>query len=68
MIMKQLDIDVSPPANIMSFRPALTLVTFDLDPGDSFRQAFSTKFSHISLFDFVPMVVSQIDRRTESFT
>ncbi len=30
--MKQLDIDVSPPANIMTFRPRLINVTFDPDP------------------------------------
>ncbi len=28
----QLDIDVSPPANIMTFKPGLTYFTFDLDP------------------------------------
>ncbi len=28
----QLDIGVSPPANIMTFRPGLTYLTFDLDP------------------------------------
>ncbi len=32
--MKQLDIDVSPPANIMSFRLTLTHMTFDLDPNN----------------------------------
>ncbi len=30
----QLDVDVSPPANIMAFRPGLTHLTFDLDPRD----------------------------------
>ncbi len=30
----QLDIDVSPPANIMGLRLTLTHVTFDLDPSD----------------------------------
>ncbi len=30
--MKQLDVDVNPPANIMTFRLGLTNVTFDLDP------------------------------------
>ncbi len=30
----QLDVDVSPPANIMTFRPGLTHLTFDLDPRD----------------------------------
>ena len=28
----QLDVDVSPPANIMTFRLGITNVTFDLDP------------------------------------
>ena len=32
--MKQLDVDVSPPAIIKSFWLSLTHVTFDLDPGD----------------------------------
>ncbi len=34
--MKQLDVDASPPANIMTFRPRLGLtdVTSDPDPGD----------------------------------
>ena len=32
--MKQLDVDVSPPANIMNFRLGLSHVTFDLDPRD----------------------------------
>ncbi len=30
----QLDVDVSPPANIMTFGPGLTHLTFDLDPRD----------------------------------
>ncbi len=30
----QLDVDVSPPANIMTFKPGLTYLTFDLDPCD----------------------------------
>ncbi len=30
----QLDVGVSPPANIMTFRPGLTYLTFDLDPRD----------------------------------
>ncbi len=30
----QLDVGVSPPANIMAFRPGLTHLTFDLDPRD----------------------------------
>ena len=30
----QLDVGVSPPANIMTFRPGLTYMTFDLDPLD----------------------------------
>ncbi len=30
----QLDVGVSPPANIMTFRPGLTHFTFDLDPCD----------------------------------
>ena len=30
----QLDVDVSPPANIMTLRLGLTHVTFDLDPHD----------------------------------
>ncbi len=30
----QLDVDVSPPANIMLFRLGLTNVTSDLDPYD----------------------------------
>ncbi len=30
----QLDVGVSPPANIMTFRPGLTYMTFDLDPRD----------------------------------
>ncbi len=29
----QLDVDVSPPANIMTFRPGLIHLTFDLDTG-----------------------------------
>ncbi len=33
--MKQLDVDVSPPANI-TFRLTLSDVTFDLDPSDLF--------------------------------
>ncbi len=32
--MKQIDVDVSPPANIMGLRLTLTCVTFDLDPSD----------------------------------
>ncbi len=28
------DVDMSPPANIMTFRPGLTHLTFDLDPRD----------------------------------
>ncbi len=32
--MKQLDIDVSPPSNITTFRLGLTNVTFDPDPSD----------------------------------
>ncbi len=32
--MKQLDVDVSPPANIIIFRLALTHMTFDLDSRD----------------------------------
>ncbi len=28
----QLDVGVSPPANIMTFRPGLTHLTFDLEP------------------------------------
>ena len=32
----QLDVGVSPPANIMAFRPGLTYLTFDLDPRDLF--------------------------------
>ena len=34
IVMKQLDVDVSPPANIMSFRLTLTHMTIDLDPRD----------------------------------
>ena len=30
----QLEVGVSPPANIMTFRPGLTHLTFDLDPCD----------------------------------
>ncbi len=30
----QLDVGVSPPANIMTFRPGLTHLTIDLDPRD----------------------------------
>ena len=30
----QLDVGVSQPANIMTFRPSLTYLTFDLDPRD----------------------------------
>ncbi len=30
--MKQLDVDMSPPANITSLTLSLTYVTFDLDP------------------------------------
>ncbi len=30
----QLDVDVSPPANIMTFKLGLTHVTFDLHPCD----------------------------------
>ena len=30
----QLDVDVSPPANIMTFRVGLTHVTFDPEPYD----------------------------------
>ena len=30
----QLDVGVSPPANIMTFRPGLTYLTFGLDPRD----------------------------------
>ncbi len=30
----QLDVDVSPPANIMTFKPGLTYLTYDLDPRD----------------------------------
>ncbi len=30
----QLDVDVSPPAHIMTFRQGLTHLTFDLDPRD----------------------------------
>ncbi len=30
----QLDVGVSPPANIMTFRPGLTYLTFDLDLSD----------------------------------
>ncbi len=30
----QLDVGVSPPANIMTFRPGLTYLTLDLDPRD----------------------------------
>ncbi len=32
--MKQLDVDVSPPPNIMTFMLTLTRVTFDLDQYD----------------------------------
>ncbi len=32
--MKQLDVDESPPANIMTFRLTLTQVTFDLNSRD----------------------------------
>ncbi len=32
--MKQSDIDVTSPANIMTFRLVYTRVTFDLDPRD----------------------------------
>ncbi len=32
--MKQLDVDMSPPTNIMTFRLGLTHLTFDLDPCD----------------------------------
>ncbi len=34
----QIDVDVSPPANIMTFRLGLTYVTFDIE------------FDHVSLF------------------
>ncbi len=30
----QLDVGVSPPAKIMTFRPGITHFTFDLDPRD----------------------------------
>ncbi len=30
----QLDVDMSPPANIITFRSGLTHLTFDLDPPD----------------------------------
>ncbi len=30
----QLDVDMSPPTNIMTFRLGLTNMTFDLDPCD----------------------------------
>ncbi len=30
----QLDVGVSPPVNIMTVRPGLTYLTFDLDPSD----------------------------------
>ncbi len=30
----QLDVDISPPANITTFRLDLTYMTFDLDPRD----------------------------------
>ena len=30
----QLDVDVSPPANIMTSKPGLAYLTFDLDPRD----------------------------------
>ena len=33
-VMKQLDVDVGPPAIIMAFRLTLTPVAFDLDPSD----------------------------------
>ena len=39
--MKQLDLNVSPPANIMTFRLTLTQVTIDLDP-------HATLFKHLS--------------------
>ncbi len=32
--MKQLDVDVNPPANILSLRLILTHVTFDLYPSE----------------------------------
>ena len=34
--MKHLDVDVSPPVNIMSYKQALAYVTFDIDPCDPF--------------------------------
>ena len=34
VVKMQLDIDISPPANDITFRLGLTHVTFDLDPRD----------------------------------
>ena len=36
----QLDVDVSPPANIMTLGLGLTHVTFDFDPHDLFGDDF----------------------------
>ncbi len=50
----QLDVGVSPPANIMTFRPGLTYLTFDLEhlemfDYDVFRAAFLKAALTISL-------------------
>ncbi len=48
--MKQLDVDMSPSANIMSHCLSLTYAAFDLDPGDltSFANAGGYKSSSSS--------------------
>ncbi len=57
--MKQHDVDVSPPANIMNFKPNLTLVTFDLDPGYPFLSKHDLQNSQmrheITFFDLVTL-------------
>ncbi len=50
----QLDVGVSPPANIMTFRPGLTYLTFDLD--EFFSSDYFSSF----------FLVRQTDRQTDA--
>ncbi len=62
----QLDVGVSPPANIMAFRPGLTHLTFDLDPHDLWPWLMTLDVEHylqdIFSIDFCSSQLAQTDR------
>ncbi len=68
----QLDVGVSPPANLMAFRPGSTHLTFDLDPCDLWPwlmtlDLFLVIFFLVTFF-LVTFVLVNLHRRTDGQT